>query len=373
VALNGMRILLLTGIWPPDVGGPATHGPDVARFLMERGHAVRALTMGDGEPTDRPCPVDVVPRSLPFPVRYGLLAARGARAARSADVVYATATYAAAAAAVTVARVPLVAKLVSDPAYERAVRYGAFTGTVEDFQTASGAQVEALRLARTTALGRARTIVVPSAYLAGIAAGWGLEAERLLVLPNPAPAVEGLAPKSLPSGTFVFAGRLTAQKGLRTGLEAVAGVPGASLVLVGDGPEREELERLAAELEIDGRVRFLGARPREETIRFLAGAYAALLPSEWENLPHAAVEALAVGTPVLATDVGGVPEVVRDGENGLLVRAGDADGLADAIRRLLGDPELRDRLAAAAAPSVASLSRDAVYGRLEQLLVEAAA
>ena len=368
-----MNVLLLTGIWPPDVGGPATHGPDVARFLMERGHAVRALTMGDGEPTDRPCPVDVVPRSLPFPVRYGLVATRGARAARSADVVYATSTYAAAAIAVAAARVPLVAKLVSDPAYERAVRYGVFEGTLEDFQTAPGVQVEALRRARTVSLGRARTIVVPSAYLAGIAAEWGLDRDRLLVLPNPAPPVEGLTPKSLPTGTFVFAGRLTAQKGLPWALEAVARVPDASLVLVGDGPERESLERLAAELEIDGRVRFLGARPREETVRLLAGAYAALLPSAWENLPHAAVESLAVGTPVLATAVGGVPEVVRDGENGLLVRAGDVDGLAGAMRRLLDDHELRDRLAAAAAPSVASLSRDAVYGRLEELLLEAAA
>ena len=367
-----MRILLLTGIWPPDVGGPATHGPDVARFLMERGHAVRALTMGDGEPTDTPCPVDVVSRSLPFPVRYGLVATRGARAARSADVVYATATYAAAAIAVTTARVPLVAKLVSDPAYERAVRYGVFEGTVEEFQTAGGTQVEALRRARTASLGRARTIVVPSAYLAGIAAGWGLDRERLVVLPNPAPPVEGLTPKSLPTGTFVFAGRLTAQKDLTTGLEAVARVPEASLTLVGDGPERDSLERLAAELEIDGRVRFLGARPREETVRLLAGAYAALLPSAWENLPHAAVEALAVGTPVLATAVGGVPEVVHDGENGLLVRSGDVEGLAASIRKLLDDRELRDRLAAAAAPSVEALSRDAVYGRLEELLVEAA-
>ena len=85
----------------------------------------------------------------------------------------------------------------------------------------------------------------------------------------------------------------------------------------------------------------------------LAGARAAVLPSAWENLPHAAVEALAVGTPVVATAVGGVPEVVHDGENGLLVPPDDAVALADALRRLLDDDALRDRLAAAAKPSVA--------------------
>ena len=132
-----MRIAFLTGIWPPDVGGPATHGPDFSRFLVDRGHAVHVVTMGDGEPAERPCEVEVVSRRLPFPLRYGQVAARGARAARRADVVYATATYAAAAAASTLARRPLVAKLVSDPAYERAQRYGAFSGTLEEFQSSS--------------------------------------------------------------------------------------------------------------------------------------------------------------------------------------------------------------------------------------------
>jgi glycosyltransferase involved in cell wall biosynthesis len=97
-----------------------------------------------------------------------------------------------------------------------------------------------------------------------------------------------------------------------------------------------------------------------------------VLSSAWENLPHAAVEALAVGTPVVSTRVGGVPEVVRDGENGLLVPAGDVAALANAIRALLEDDALHDRLAAGAQPSVAAIGRDATYERLERFLEEAA-
>ena len=130
-----MRITFLTGIWPPDVGGPATHGPDFSRFLVERGHQVHVVTMGDGEPAERPCEVEVVSRKLPFPVRYGLVALRAARDARRSDVVYASSTYAAAAVAALLARRPLVIKLVSDPAYERAQRYRLFSGTLEEFQT----------------------------------------------------------------------------------------------------------------------------------------------------------------------------------------------------------------------------------------------
>src|ERR687887_382226 len=94
-----MRVVFLTGIWPPDVGGPATHGPDFAAFLRDRGHEVRVVTMGDSEPTERPVPVSSIARGRPFVVRYPQVAAAGFRLARHADVVYATATYAAAAAA----------------------------------------------------------------------------------------------------------------------------------------------------------------------------------------------------------------------------------------------------------------------------------
>src|SRR5829696_5601329 len=143
-----MRIAFLTGIWPPDVGGPATHGPDFSRFLVARGHEVHVVTMGDAQPAERPCEVEVVSRRLPFPLRYGQIALRGARAARRADVVYASGTYAAAAAAATLARRPLVAKLVSDPAYERAQRYGLFSGTVDEFQLARSRPVRALKAVR---------------------------------------------------------------------------------------------------------------------------------------------------------------------------------------------------------------------------------
>lgn len=365
-----MHVLLVTGIWPPDVGGPATHGPDLARFLAALGHDVTALTMADAPPAERPCRVVTVDRGRPFAVRYPFLALRAAGLARRADVVYASATYAAASAAAAAARRPLVVKLVSDPAFERARRYGLFDGSLEDFQQGGGTAVTGLKRLRTLALRRASRIVVPSEYLARIAREWKLPGGRILVVPNPAP-VETPPRRDVESSTFVFAGRLTAQKALETALQAVARVPDVRLVLIGDGPERPRLERLAHELRLNGRVEFRGARPRGEVLEALAGAAAAVLPSAWENLPHAAVEALAVGTPVVATAVGGVPEVVRDGENGLLVSPGRPDELAAALASLVGEPELRRRLAAGAAPSVAGLGRDVVYGRLEQLLLEA--
>jgi len=362
-----MRIVFLTGIWPPDVGGPATHGPEFSRFLVERGHDVTVITMGDGEPEVRPCEVVVVSRGSRFPVRYGKVAAIAAQRARSADVIYATATYAAASFASTVSRTPLVAKLVSDSAYERARRYGLFDGTLEEFQEPASARVEALKRARTQALRRARSIVVPSAYLAALAGRWGLERSLIGVLPNPAPEID-VTPARLSRGTFVFVGRLTRQKALEVAIEAVGRVPASSLVVIGDGPDRERLEAHARASRAAGRIEFTGALPRHEALAVVAGAEAALLTSAWENFPHSAVEALAAGVPVVSTAVGGVPEIVRDEVNGLLVPVGDVGAVAGALVRLLEEGGLRDRLAAAARESVAHLSVARVYGELESVL-----
>ena len=229
-----------------------------------------------------------------------------------------------------------------------------------------------LKALRTTVLRRAVTIVVPSAYQAEIARGWGLRDDRIHVLTNPAPPPREVAAEQLDPDTFVFVGRLTRAKALWTAIDAISLVPEARLVVVGDGPDRAELERRARSSAAADRIEFRGTRSRDDALEIVAGATAALLSSDYENLPHSAVEALSVGVPVVATAVGGVPEVVHDGENGLLVPPGRPDELAAAIRRVLEEDGLRDRLAAGAKPSVAAISSEAIYGRLEALLVEAA-
>jgi glycosyltransferase involved in cell wall biosynthesis len=284
-----------------------------------------------------------------------------------------------AAVGASLARRPLIVKLVSDEAFERSRRSGRFDGTLDEFQAASGARNRFLRVTRDAAVRRARHVFCPSAYLRTLALGWGLDGDRVSVLPNPAPDVPVFPSREelreelgLEGEVLGFAGRLGPQKSLDVALEALARVPGVTLAIAGDGPDRASLERSARELGLDGRARFLGSLPREGVLRLFRAADASLLSSSWENFPHTVVEALAVGTPVISTAVGGVPEVVRDGENGLLVRAGDVTALAGAIERFFADGALRARLAGAAAPSVAGHTEEAVFTRIEAELVRAA-
>ena len=366
-----MNVLIVSGIWPPDVGGPASHAPEVAEFLRGRGHAVEVATTADSAPAKEPYDVRWTSRRLPAGIRHLAGAALVRRSAARSDVVYSTGMLGRTALGCAVARKPFVAKLTQDPAFERALRRGRFRGGPVEFQSSGATPL--LRLARDVEVRRAAHVITPSAFLAGLVRGWGVPEDRISVLPNPTPPLPPF-PDRTPAGRplLAFAGRLTAPKALSVALEAVALVPEVELVLAGDGDERRALEARARELGLDGRVRFLGSLPRDDVLALFRRADAVLLSSAWENFPHTLVEALAVGTPAIATAVGGVPEIVTDGENGLLVPPGDAEALAGAIRRFLEDEPLREHLAAAAAPSVDRFSSGRVYGRLEEILVRAA-
>jgi glycosyltransferase involved in cell wall biosynthesis len=374
-----VRVVVVSGIWPPDVGGPASHAPALAGFLHGHGHTVEVVTTADSAPAAEPFEVSWTRRSLPAGVRHlrsvELIRASAARS----EVVYATSMVRRAAAGALLARRPLVVKLVADEVYERAGRSGLYAGSLEDFQlVAGGARVRALRATRTAALRRASRVLCPSAYLRRIALGWGLDADCVSVLPNPAPPVPELPSRQelrttlgVEGNVLAFAGRLTAQKALGVALEAVAASPSVTLLVLGEGPERSQLERHADELGLDGRVRFLGSGDRNTVLSVFRAADASLLASSWENFPHTVVEALAVGTPVIATAVGGVPEVVHDGENGLLVPPGSAAALAQAIGRFFEEDGLRARLTASAVPSVEHLAEERVLEQIEDVLLTA--
>jgi glycosyltransferase involved in cell wall biosynthesis len=296
--------------------------------------------------------------------------------ARRADVVYTTGMFGRSAVGALAARRPYVVKLTADPAFERSRRRGLVAGDVDDFQRGGGGAAAAvLRRARDFELRRAAHVFCPSSYLRDLVLSWGIAQERVSVLPNPAPDMPHLPPREqlkrnfgLNGKTLAFAGRLTAQKSLDRALEAVALADGVRLVIAGDGPDRASLEVRARELGIADRVSFLGALPRERIVELFHAADAAILSSSWENFPHTVVEALAVGTPVLAMESGGVSEVVQNGVNGLVVAAGDTAALADAVRRYFADAALREGLRSRAAHSVAEFSQERVFTHLENVL-----
>jgi len=150
--------------------------------------------------------------------------------------------------------------------------------------------------------------------------------------------------KLRPGTRLVLAvGRLVEQKNHVLAIRALAGVPETTLAIVGEGPLRPELERAAAEAGVTDRVVFAGLRSDARAL--MGGADAIVLSSHWEGLPLTALEALASGTPLVATAVRGLAELVEDGRNALLAPPDDPEALAEALRRVLDDRGLGARLA----------------------------
>jgi glycosyltransferase involved in cell wall biosynthesis len=137
-------------------------------------------------------------------------------------------------------------------------------------------------------------------------------------------------------------GRLSWQKGYDVLIDALARIPETEAVIVGEGPQRENLEQRARDAGVDGRLTLVGWSddPRSYLSRFDAF----VLPSRFEGFPLVILEAMLAGVPVIATDVGSVSESVKDGDTGILVEPEDAAALAHAISRTLADPELARRI-----------------------------
>jgi glycosyltransferase involved in cell wall biosynthesis len=174
------------------------------------------------------------------------------------------------------------------------------------------------------------------------------DAERTLVIPN---AVDvAAAPRSMlydrKRPLIVAVGRLKAPKDFSTLIGALGRLPQESFdgLIVGEGPERQPLEGEVSALGLANRVRFAGER--HDIPELLATADVFVLPSRSEGLPISVLEAMAAGLPVVASRVGGVPELVVDGKTGLLVQPGDPEELAGALCRLAADRRLRHRLGA---------------------------
>lgn len=193
--------------------------------------------------------------------------------------------------------------------------------------------------------------------------GIGLPAEKVTLIYNgiEMPAVPGVSCRTAraalglsPDGTVLgVVSRLDPAKGVDILIRALPALENVTLTIIGDGAERAALETLAEELGVAGRICWAGYRP--DVYSLLPAFDVFVQPSRFEGLPTTVMEAMAAGLPVVATAVGGTPEVVEDGKTGLLVPPADPIALAQAITRLLEDTDLRSALGRAGYERVVKL------------------
>ncbi len=352
-----MKVVIATGIFPPDVGGPATFAPMIAEAWSRMGHEVAVVTYSDKDDgIERPYRIHRIPRALPAPIRYFNYFLRVRREAIGARAVFAQDPVAAGLPAWCAARLgrrKFILKFVGDFAWEHARVQERYDKTIEEFHRdrSVSARIMLLRFLQRFVARRAAKVIVPSRYLGDLLKSWGVKEKRLRVIYN---GVEKSDVSSQMSDVrsphrIVTAGRLVPWKGFDTLISAMPEVlekiPDASLMIIGDGPDEARLRSRAEALGLEDRINFTGRLKREEVSRAMRASGVFALVSSYEGFSHLLVEAFMAGAAVVASRAGGNTELVRDGENGLLVDPGDTRATAKTLLRFLQDRGLAERCA----------------------------
>ena len=340
-----MRICLYTNTALPKLGGQEVVIDVLARQFLALGHDPVVLapwrrSQGPFDAASVPYPVNWHPRFLStrwFVAWYGRWMAK-LHHAHPFDVVHCHGTYPAGyvgACCEAVRHLPLVITshgddLAPQGLYDRK---------------------PVLRSRYRLALGRADAAVAISDYTAAMFRNASAELRRIEPIPNgvevgqfaaPAPRPANLDPTIRPNSYLLFLGRLDPRKGIDVLLEAMALLRGQSdvrLVVAGKGPARPALENLAARLEISAQVHFVGQTQGTQKLWLLQNGLCTIIPSRtWEGCPVVAIESLAAGRPVIASQLPGLAELIQPGKTGLLVPPESPRQLAEAIRAVATSP-----------------------------------
>jgi glycosyltransferase involved in cell wall biosynthesis len=339
-----MHILVTTGIFHPEAGGPSTYLRRLLPELQAQGHTVEVITFSDDTPPDDyGYPIWRVRRTT-LAHRYWTYFQAVKTRLPSADLVFINSL------GLPLPRIyaPKLIKIVGDLAWERAMNRGWLpTSTdIDVFQTTRyGPLVNRLKHSRSHESQQMDRIIVPSQYLKRMVMGWGVPEDRIQIVYN---AYEPQLIETITEGDnyktdfiLLSVSRLVPWKGIPYILEAMASYPKLTLRIVGDGPIRETWQADANARNLADRVQFLGQLPHQEVIKQYQAADYTILYSGYEGLSHVLLESLNVGTPIIASDKGGNPELVQHGVNGFLVPYPDVVALQQTLDTALDHTTLQ--------------------------------
>ncbi len=332
-----MRIVIATPLYPPEIGGPATYAKLLFEGLPSKGIEVELVKFSEV-------------RYLPKLVRHYAYYRRMLKAARNADAVLAldpvSVGLPAMKAAQRIGR-PFVVKIVGDYAWEQGQQRFGITQNLDEFVKTKNVpfQVRVFRWIQTRVARSATRVIVPSEYLKSVVTAWGIPGEKIEVIYNAVELSFALKPpkNQAPEFLIVSSGRMVPWKGF------------------------EALKRVVAK-EASWRLFIASGLPRAEALGYVQAADAFVLNSEYEGFSHALIEVMALGTPIIATSVGGNTELIEDGKNGLLIPPKDDEALYNALKHIQEDPIAARERAEAARASVKNFSHERMLAQTSNVL-----
>ena len=370
-ALKKPRILIATGIFPPQVGGPATYSKLLLDTLPQKGFPVIVVSFGE---------VLRYPKIL----RHGIYFFKVLRKALSSDVVYAQDPVSVGFPALIASKIlgkKFYLKIVGDYAWEQGTQRFGVVDLLDTFsKTPSGYPffVQGLKRIQRFVAHHADTVIVPSNYLKTVVTNWGIEGSHIHVIYNAFQTphdwlsrIEARKKLGIEYPAIISAGRLVRWKGFDTLIKLMPDIareiPTAKLFIAGDGPDSAYLRKTIIEVGAEDSVIMLGKLSQSDLFDYIAASNLFVLNTSYEGLSHQLLEVMFLKTPILTTDVGGNPEVVESGKNGLLVTYNDTSALRKAIVELLHDQQKQNAFTSAGGLKLNEFSQDQMLGSLTKL------
>ncbi|OGF64241.1 hypothetical protein A2661_00655 [Candidatus Giovannonibacteria bacterium RIFCSPHIGHO2_01_FULL_45_24] len=359
------RVLIATGIFPPEVGGPATYSKTLLDELPKKNFGARILNFRSV-------------RRWPKIIRHFIYGLKLMACGRNADIIFAqdpASVGLPAALAAKILRKKFLLKIVGDYAWEQGVQRFGVKEVLDDFSKNKYRwEVELLRKIQKFVANRAEKVIVPSEYLKKVVTAWGVNPKKIHVIYN-AFDFEGAGHqlRRPTSKLIVSAGRLVPWKGFDALLEIMPEIlkeaPDAKLVIVGDGPEHEKLKLQITNYKLQKTVILAGNLPREKVLEYLCTADIFTLNTAYEGFSHQILEAMALGVPIVTTDAGGNPELIENNKEGFLVKFNDKEALKTKILDILKNPEFAKKLSEAASQKSSEFSKERMINKTIKILL----
>ena len=320
-----MKILITVGIFPPDIGGPASFVPKIAELYSNSGHDVTVVCLTDRKQTDNlNFKVVRILRNQNLLIRWIKTVSQIIRQGYNADLFFVNGLPMESYIANIFTRKKLIRKIVGDWAWERGMNKKIINESFDEFQNNKhNLHLEIAKFSRGWTATKADLIITPSNHLKNVVKGWGVKENRIKVIYN------GTKLKNKPDPIddqpndyfkFITVGRLAPWKNIDIIIEALSDYKKANqnfiFYIVGSGPEETKLKKLVNDLDLENFVTFTGQLQKDDLNYYLQKSDIYIQASSYEGLPHVILEAMSHNLSIISTPIGGTNEVIQDGKNG---------------------------------------------------------
>jgi glycosyltransferase involved in cell wall biosynthesis len=319
-----MNILITVGIFPPDIGGPASFVPKISDFLIENGHNVKIICLSEDGSIHTEDNLDVIriKRSNNLPIRWIKTIYQIVKNGRRRDLIFVNGLGVESTIANLILRKKLIRKIVGDPVWERAYNQKRTNESFDEFQNNKHSFIiEIQKLLRNWSINSAELVVTPSDHLKSFVSGIGFN-NKILKINNGVDITDiKRANVHKVDINLIIISRLVVQKNISIVIEAMKLLDNTNLKLriIGEGGEFDKLESKIQDLNLQNRVQLVGKIDNKRISQFLLTADIFIQASEYEGLPHSVLEAINYEVPILSTEAGGCKDLLNDGERGFII------------------------------------------------------